>query len=359
MGDILLENLKKELQLSTEQTIKDLKESFAQQISDLKLSFKGRFETLEGRASNSDLAVESEVTSAAKIYLEKLATKYNLRNTYKAGKNYVSNIYEPTNTKKSITNLDGCYILTNDSKNTALQNSFKASITHNIIPELQSKITQITNRINNPKTTSNNRNNLLKALKTQTKAIEQGHKFQNFQRERRYQLKTLTPSTMIESRFIGVVEAKYFLSKDYIDDQNDKMINLIRFFKATYLYYKSREIGILENIRIIKGWSDNFTKLCEQKNLLFNGIIIVLGGPYKSKKINEWFDEMKNKFNITFNEEKELSLNRVQLDNPSTDHNFMYKFENDFMTSVKVEFGLLITNGNRFSNYEELGKPLY
>jgi len=67
---------------------------------------------------------------------------------------------------------------------------------------------------------------------------------------------------------------------------------------------------------------------------------------------------MKEAFNITLNEEKELSMQRTELNDPSTDHKFMYKYENDFMTSVKVEFGLLITNGNRYSDYEEVGMVL-
>ena len=358
MTDHLIENIKKELQLSSEQTIKELKESFAEQLYDLKKSFADRIKTLEGRSSNGDLSVEPEVTSAAKKYLEKIATKYELKNTYKTGKNYVSNINEPTNSKKSITNLDGCYILTNSPKNAALQNSFKASITHNITSKIQSNITKMSKKINNPQIAHETRNKLLKNLQIHTKAIKLEQEFQNIQKKRRDQLQTLTPSPMNESRFIGIVEAKFFLSKDYIDDQHDKMINLIRFFKATYLYYKSRESGRIPEINIITGWSNNFIRLCEQKNLLFNGIIVVLGGPHKSKKIDKWFNEMKDEFNLKFNEEKLLSLKRVQLYNLSTDQHFMYKCENDFMTSVKIEFGLLITNGNRYSEYEEVGMVL-
>jgi hypothetical protein len=340
--------------MSSEQTIKELKDSFAEQFDDLKKVFMDRIKTLEGRSSNGDLSVEPEVTSAAKIYLEKIATKYNLKNTYKAGKNYVSNINEPTNSKKSITNLDGCYILTNSPKNAALQNSFKATITHDVT-SIQSNITQMTKKINNPQTTPEVRNKLLKKLQIQTKAIQIGQNFQKIQKERQNKLQTLQSfSTSNESRFIGIVEAKFFLSKDYIDDQHDKMINLIRFFKATYLYYKSRDSGLLTKISMIKGWSKKFITLCEQKNLLFNGIIVVLGGPHKSKKIDEWFKDMQKAFYLQLDEEKELSLGRDELNNPSTDHNFMYKCENDFITSVKIEFGLLITNGNRYSEYEEV-----
>lgn len=36
MTDHLIENIKKELQISSEQTIKELKESFAEQLYDLK-----------------------------------------------------------------------------------------------------------------------------------------------------------------------------------------------------------------------------------------------------------------------------------------------------------------------------------
>lgn len=91
-----------------------------------------RFVNIENQLKNQDLSMETELTSGVEEFLESYATQNGFKFCFKTNKNYPSNIREPTNPKKTITNIDGSYILSNDMMNASV--SEKSSIIIRPIP---------------------------------------------------------------------------------------------------------------------------------------------------------------------------------------------------------------------------------
>lgn len=314
-----------------------------------------RIKNIEGWQANQDLAIEPEVTKGVKSLLEDYSRRNGFMFTFKTGKNYPANLREPTNNKKAITNIDGSYLITSDEKNSKYTNSeFPDKINENYQHEVIEQNVQKAMKILNKGEVSQS-SKAIKVLKNAENKILSEIEYKKENARRRNILlevqKTLETKD-ISIRELAIIEAKSFLKIEYVRDQAEKMMNLINYFSSVYLYYKAKEDGRLEEVRIYERWTKNFIELCEKYNMRFTGLILVLGGPSGIKNIYNEFSKMIGDFNREFSENKtELTAYIDNVDNEKAEYmKYKFKTELEFKLMIKTEFFLVTPGSYRFAN---------
>lgn len=324
---------------------------FAEKIYNRDIEYGKRLKTLEGHQSNEDLSIEKEISNGAIEKVKSIGQDYKLPFTYKTGRNFISNIAQPYDNNKLITNFDGCYILSNTPTNAKVENIQKPNL------KMQSKIkTNInlhTRTSINIEAKPQDRAKNLELLKKNVKMIQnEQNAVELLNKQKQSMIATL--QTIPIKRMICIIEAKFYVSKEYIDAQKQKMHNLIDYFTATNLYYIAKEQNKFDIINLMEKWTSNFDKTCKQFNMQFDGIIIIIGGPYSSKIIDILLANMKEQFYIEFeNKKKELQDKIISFptdNNKYDDLRFIYQTKLNYVTRLIIDFDLLITTGNRFIN---------
>jgi polyhydroxyalkanoate synthesis regulator phasin len=333
-----------------EHTIKNYNtlRDYAEKMNTRDIEYGKRLTTLEGHQSNEDLAIEKEVTDGAIDLVKSIAQKYNLQFTYKTGRNFISNLGSATDNTKLLTNFDGCYILSNSAVNAKVENTKK----YNSKPQvsIQAKIKSLTDKITSPSEPSQIRNKSLTSLKKQVNKIETAQKNKNANiasDKTRTSVKESMSQEPIK-RIICIIEAKFYVSSEYINCQKQKMHNLIDYFATANLYYEAKKHN-----KIIEAWNNNFDKICNQFDMNFDGIIIIIGGPYSSKIIDTIFASMKEKFFEEFNNKKielENKLTKLPSNNEYDILRFIYTTKFNYLSRLIINFDLSLPSGARFIN---------
>lgn len=316
-----------------------------------------RTKNIEGWQANQDLAIEPEVTNGIKDLVKEYATKNGYRFTYKTGKNYPANLREPTNSKRLIINIDGSYLVTNDEKNSKVENNdYPKNAQHEIIEqnvqnamkilkkgERSGYIDPLSNSMKAIKTLKNAERKIISEVEYK-KALET-------HRETLLKVKEKLQQKDISIRELFIVEAKSFLKKEYVEAQAEKMMNLIDYFSKVYLYYESEKDGRFKEVKEHENWTIQFIELCKQYNMKFTGLILILGGPSGIKNIYNEFTQMKGNFkrllaqNIIGIKEK---LNTIE----SSYIKYKLEKEYEFKLLIHTDFFLVTPGSYRFS--EEL-----
>jgi hypothetical protein len=199
------------------------------------------------------------------------------------GKNFIKKISDPQ-TSRVITDFDGCYILSNDVRNSKFVNNDKASVRTELVNKLESQL-------------SKKKNELLTAeTKKKAKIQDKINKTQKALND----LKKMNASKTIDSilnniilpleleqvdkhslpnkRYICIIEAKTYLSENELKDQVNKMIDLINYFRNVYLFHMVKPQPYI-------AWTKEFRATNTQFNLLFDGIILLVGGEHYVESI--------------------------------------------------------------------------
>ena len=237
-----------------------------------------RLARVENEIAHIDKSVEIALTNALRKYFEDYATRHNMRFTFKMGQNFIKKLVRP-NSNDVITDLDGCFILSNNQRNTQYSNTQNTRAKRSeMIKHLESELLEKQNLIG--------KLNAQKADKMKCKidAIQQKLvMFRSAETQVQKEQKQFMQSKIDEKqRFICIVEAKVYVSNDEVEKQQNKMANLIDYFAAVNLYHvaKSNNDDLnIDSTSTLNKWSQNFIATNEQLNLRFNGIIILIGGP--------------------------------------------------------------------------------
>jgi len=313
-----------------------------------------RFQTIEGWQGNQDNAIEPELTLGIHKFIRNYATKNGLKYTFKTGRNYPSNLRNPRNARQRITNLDGSYLITNDQRNSKVEdtNSDKPRNGYFVLQDRISKATQQLLKQN-----SKNENfrdyTPYKNLKQHLGDIEKGVKF--VEEEKMYQNNLLTDKNLLENitinvlpniRELVIVEAKSYVKKEYVVDQASKMMDLINYFSDANFFYQCRRDGKLDTAKKIEKWTPQFMEMCEKYNLNFSGIVLIIGGPSGIKNLHSIFREMKGSFKtILATDIANLSDNTLYIDDYLK---YRTLKELEFKLKFKVDFELVLPSGFRF-----------
>jgi polyhydroxyalkanoate synthesis regulator phasin len=353
-----IDELAKTMKLNIDELSKTLNEhtiknyntlrDYAEKMNTRDIEYGKRLTTLEGHQSNEDLAIEKEVTDGAINLVKSIAQRHHLQFTYKTGKNFISNLVSAYDNNKLITNFDGCYILSNSAANAKIENIKKNNTKTQA--SIQSKIKSLTGKITSLSETSQLRNKSLTYLKNQVNKIETAQKNKNAENSLRQTLNIVSNIVSQEpiKRIICIVEAKFYVSSEYINCQKQKMHNLIDYFATANLYYEAKKHGNFDTINQIENWTTNFNKICTQFNMNFDGIIIIIGGPYSSKQIKFLLDNMNeiflNEFEIKINALK----NKLKLLQNDEILRFIYTTKLNYMERLIKDFDLSLPSGARF-----------
>jgi hypothetical protein len=326
---------------------------YAEKMNERDIEYGKRFKTLEGHQSNEDLAIEKEITDGAKDFVVSIAQKYDLKFTYKTGRNFISTLSNPIDNKKLITNLDGCYILSTSAANAKVENVKK--LNSSVQSNITTKINLHSKKLINSTISQTERKQSLKILKN-TLNMEETARNQKTANKILNEERTSMLSTIIlkqPERIICIIEAKSYISQEYIEDQKQKMHNLIDYFANANLYYQAKKNGKLDIINIAEKWTNNFDKTCKQFNMLFDGIIIIIGGPYSSKIIDVLLANMKESFFKEFEYKKIELKNKIDSlpkDNTYDIFRYIYQCNLDYILNLKTDFYVLLNDGNRFKS---------
>jgi hypothetical protein len=281
------------------------------------------------------------------------ASQNGLILSVKTGKNYPCNLRSPSNPRLLITDLDGSYILSNDEKNAKIANVQISKQFYTVNDRLKKAQTIINHYATNTYRRSQELVQVKRLLKNDTSTLPA--KLGSLMSDRERDIDKLRESLVMEhdeTRYIAIVEAKGCLSKGNIDEQSEKMMNLIDFFRQCNWYYNCKSRGILENAISRERWSTAFCKMCDMFNMRFNGIVLVIGGPYYQKNIVDIFGKMKGEFKTELSKEI-ANLIRVQDENSRSGEGASYyamrdEFTLKFISNIHLQFELVFPNGSRF-----------
>lgn len=253
-----------------------------------------RLLTLEGSSKNLNSATERELTQGIKRSLEDYATRHGLKRTIMTGKSFPRNLRSPTDSTQLITEMDGCYILSNDESNADLEDFIKSS---NSIMDVNSRIKLTQYALKNLKSNSYTRsvklNELKKLLKHEKYPFDSKKHLEGISKQLRDIHDNIRVMSLEAKRYIVIVEAKNPLGKENVEQQQSKMRDLIEYFCTINYYYYAKERDMLERVSKMEKWGDHFLSLCERFNLKFNGVILVIGGPNYRKDIEDIFGQIK------------------------------------------------------------------
>ena len=241
-----------------------------------------RISRFENQVTHIDKGVEITITNTVKEFLQNVATKNGMRFTFKMGRSFVKKIVDPQSSKL-ITDLDGCYILTNTPNNAKYVNTQKTTDRSNVLMKLESEYEK--KKAEMQGATNANKKKLQAKMDKIMKAKDQlasdnidGVVDQVLDEIiTGLELEEADKNPLPSKRYICIVEAKTYMSKNEIEDQGTKMIDLIMYFKNAYLYHKLKPMT--------SRWSKNFIETNENFNLLFDGIILILGGTHYIESI--------------------------------------------------------------------------
>jgi hypothetical protein len=304
-----------------------------------------RLSTIEGWSHNQDLSTEPEITHGIKDFIREYSNQHGFKYTFRTGKNYPSNLRQPENAKKLITNIDGSYILSNDPENSRAQDATRYDDVFFSVDARLKKAAQIINRTSTNARTRNKEISQVKRLTSHTIDLNK-----HTPQARLAPTPTSLSRDALDTtaRYIAVVEAKNCLSNQYILDQPDKMMELIQYFFKTNLYYECKRQNMLETGKAVENWSEPFCKSCELYNMKYNGVVILIGGPYYQKDLGPTFDIMKQQFKHRFS--VELARLAVVKDMLEGDPYYVMRshLHYAFMASVYIDFQLVLTSGSRY-----------
>lgn len=315
----------------------DMLESIKEELSSMRYDTMKRISRFENQMQHIDLGVENTITSNVKEFLKDLATQNNMKFTYRMGKNFIKKLTDPFG-NKTITDLDGCYILSNNTSNAKYVDKDpvpampKSEMQARLEAELQKKKLEI------QKATGDKKRQLEAKIK---KIIDSKAKLDNANSKAIIQTLLDEMVTNLEiqdtdkhalpnKRYICIIEAKTYLSENEIKDQELKMEELIRYFKNVYLYHRL-------DTRLAQ-WTKDFIETNKNINLDFDGIILILGGTYYIESTLVFLNnQLQNKINASIRTRiEELE----SLENPNKE----VEYELEFLKRLDCKCAVVVSD---------------
>jgi predicted nucleic acid-binding Zn-ribbon protein len=242
-----------------------------------------RITNLENKSVNLDKSVELLVTNSVHDWLKNFATRNEFRMTVKTGSKFIKN-WKKYNDDELITELDGCYILTNSKSNV------KYSDTDNKLKE-KNKVLESLER------------QLKKYESLNTLDLQKNNKLSKLTQKHRELQKELNSAVVDDvlneildeiddeisehkpSRVLCIVESKVFVRNEDIDYQVKKIKQLLDYIfnvKLLNLFEKDKQkINFISNW---KNWNKSFIQVNKSMNLLFEGLLFFIGGNFMVEK---------------------------------------------------------------------------
>lgn len=259
---------------------------------------------LQNQMQHIDKGLELEITNTVSNYLQTIATRYSMKYTYKMGKNFIKKLVTPFE-NNVITDLDGCYILTNTTSNAKFANSTRLK---KHVPRDQLE-TQLQMYLKEMQTANVAKKRKLQEKLTKIqklKAKDDAEVIENNLEEIILEMELETVTPLPNKRYICIVEAKTYLSEDELLQQAAKMERIIEYFKQVYLYH-AKEYN--------KGWTKEFITTNQQFNLLFDGIILMVGGKYYVESVMmETIDVVQENINKYIENQKESLIDETDFE---------------------------------------------
>jgi hypothetical protein len=139
------------------------------------------------------------------------------------------------------------------------------------------------------------------------------------------------------------------VQSEHITGQAGKMMNLINYLATINLYHQAKLDGKLDFVKRVENWTPHFISICENYNMNFTGIVLVLGGPSGMKNVHNEFTNMKGNFKNTFALHIAKLTENISILEASTDYIvYKWKKELEFKLGLKFDFELVLPSGYRY-----------
>lgn len=313
---------------NTNRIVQAIKEAFEElgneiknvdkKISILLKSSLERMDNLENKSRNIDNSVELLITNSVKKWLKDYASKHGFRMTIQAGNKFIK-YWKKYYNDELITELDGCYILSNDKANVKYSNeNTKLKSKNKVYESLEKELKKYESMYLDKQKTE-------KLSKLRKKHQELKHEINNTVVDDVVdELLNDLESEVIEntsSRVLCIIESKLYVRNEDVTDQVDKIKLLLDYiFNVKLFKHFENEPLKLKFISKWKNWSDTFLKINKTYNLIFDGILLFIGG---SLMIKEDIQRNVDAANLTI---VEFIKNKITKIEDELDNDVFYEF---------------------------------